>query len=112
MILMDICCYLLQASAGAAELAAAQARTAGQLQAMESQLASKDAALEASQVRLAALEAELKSAHSKVGQVPNCCMLSDVSCADLGSAQDRLEGAHAGGVPALSLGEPNTVWNC
>lgn len=57
---------LPQASSGAAELAAAQTRSAGQLQVLESQLASKDAALEASQVRLAALEAELKSAHSKV----------------------------------------------
>jgi Skp family chaperone for outer membrane proteins len=55
-----------QASAGAAELAAAQARSVGQLQALESQLASKDAALDASQVRLAALEVELKGAHSKV----------------------------------------------
>jgi septal ring factor EnvC (AmiA/AmiB activator) len=59
---------LPQASSGAAELAAAQARSAGQLQALESQLASKDTALEASQVRLAALEAELKSAHSKVSR--------------------------------------------
>jgi hypothetical protein len=55
-----------QASAGAAELAAAQARSLGQLQALESQLASKDAALDASQMRLAALEVELKGAHSKV----------------------------------------------
>lgn len=57
---------MLQASAGAAELAAAQARSVGQLQALESQLASKDAALDASQVRLAALEVELKGAQSKV----------------------------------------------
>jgi hypothetical protein len=57
---------LLQASSGAAELAAIQAHSAGRLQALESQLASKDAALEASQVRLAALEAELNGAHSKV----------------------------------------------
>lgn len=59
----------MQASAGAAELAAAQANAAAQLQALESQLASKDAALEASTVRLAALESELKAAHSKVGRV-------------------------------------------
>lgn len=60
----------LQASAGAAELTAAQARSAAQLQALESQLASRDVALEASQVRLAALEAELKGAHSKVCAKP------------------------------------------
>lgn len=56
----------VQASSGAAELAAAQARAAAQLQALESQLVSKDSALEATEVRLAALDAELKGANSKV----------------------------------------------
>jgi hypothetical protein len=68
-----------QASAGAAELAAAQARSSSQLQALESQLASKDAALDASQVRLAALEAELKGTHSKV-RVPLLRHWSDITC--------------------------------
>lgn len=57
---------VLQASAGAAELAAAQSKATAQLLTLESQLASKDTALEASRVRLAALEAELNGAHSKV----------------------------------------------
>ena len=56
----------LQASAGAAELAAAQARASAQLEVLESQLASKDSALQATEVRLAALEAEIRGANSKV----------------------------------------------
>lgn len=56
-------------SAGAAALAAAQARAATQLQVLESQIASKDAGLEAADVRLQAFEAELRSANSKVGCV-------------------------------------------
>lgn len=59
-------CVYAQASAGAAELVAAQAKTAAQLQALESQLASKDSVLQATEVRLAALEAELRGANSKV----------------------------------------------
>lgn len=57
----------MQASAGTAALAAAQAKAAGQLQVLDSQLASKEAGLAAAEARLQALGTELRSANSKVG---------------------------------------------
>jgi chromosome segregation ATPase len=57
-----------EVSSNAAALAAVQARAAAQLQALESQLASKESGLGAAEVRRQALEAELNSANSKVSE--------------------------------------------
>eukprot|EP00878_Enallax_costatus_P015848 GHUV01016608.1.p1 GENE.GHUV01016608.1~~GHUV01016608.1.p1 ORF type:complete len:726 (+),score=350.12 GHUV01016608.1:1669-3846(+) len=75
-----------EVSAGAAALAAAQARAATQLQVLESQLASKDSALEAADVRRQAFEAELRSANSKAASLQHQLELSDSEVARLNEA--------------------------
>lgn len=92
-----LCCHgvSLQASAGAAELAAAQAKASNQVNELQEQVASRDAALAASEARLAALDTELKGANSKVGRAnmrdlrdsPRALGLAGVICSWLGGFQ-------------------------
>eukprot|EP00879_Flechtneria_rotunda_P023127 GHRR01024451.1.p1 GENE.GHRR01024451.1~~GHRR01024451.1.p1 ORF type:complete len:727 (+),score=362.63 GHRR01024451.1:102-2183(+) len=64
-----------EAAAGAGAAAAAQARADSQMQALKSQLVSKDTAAAAAEARLAALEAELTSANKKLSALEGQLMM-------------------------------------